>query len=134
MQQTTKYKLNLIEPSDPFLPDALNANTRQLEQVVSGHLNDMDQRVTVLESLKIAYGAYQGDNTYPRFIPLPFTPKMVIVTMALSTIHGAAAFTPQEGIEDNHALRVAEGGFQLLHYDAAHFNQKPHRYCYLALG
>ena len=31
MQHTDKYKLNIIETSDPFSPDALNANARTLE-------------------------------------------------------------------------------------------------------
>ena len=41
MQQTETYKLNLIESSDPFLPDALNENTRKIEEVVDG----LEQRV-----------------------------------------------------------------------------------------
>ena len=44
MQQTEKYKLNLIESSDPFLPDGLNQNTLKLEEVVSQHLEGMDRR------------------------------------------------------------------------------------------
>ena len=35
MQQTTKYKFNLIETSDPFGPEALNANTRAVENQLS---------------------------------------------------------------------------------------------------
>lgn len=31
MKQTTKYKLNLIEASDPFGPEALNQNTQAVE-------------------------------------------------------------------------------------------------------
>lgn len=60
MQQTTKYKLNLIERDDPFLPEGLNENTRKLEQVVSQHLEGMDQRVAVLEAHKVVMGTYQG--------------------------------------------------------------------------
>lgn len=37
MQQTVKHKLNLIESSDPFLPDALNANTRKGEAAMLAH-------------------------------------------------------------------------------------------------
>jgi len=91
MQQTEKYKLNLIEPSDPFLPDALNRNTQKVEDAMSAHEARMDgqaaaldQRVKVLEGHKIAYGTYKGyysqggDNT-PQFISLPFTPRVLLI-------------------------------------------------------
>ena len=32
MQQTTSRKLSIIESSDPFLPEALNDNTRKIER------------------------------------------------------------------------------------------------------
>lgn len=35
MQQTTKYKLNLIETSDPFSPAPLNENAQKLEGALS---------------------------------------------------------------------------------------------------
>ena len=35
MQHTDKYKLNLIETSDAFSPDALNENTRKVEDVLA---------------------------------------------------------------------------------------------------
>ena len=60
MQQTETYKLNLIESSDPFLPDALNENTQKLEEVVSEKLGEMDQRVTVLECHHFACGSYKA--------------------------------------------------------------------------
>ena len=37
MQHTEKYKLNLIEPSDPFLPDSLNQNTQKIEDAMAAH-------------------------------------------------------------------------------------------------
>lgn len=44
MQQTTKYKFNLIETSDTFSPDALNANARaaetELARVEAAHAAD----------------------------------------------------------------------------------------------
>ena len=62
MQQTETYKLNLIESSDPFLPDALNENTQKLEEVVSEKLGEMDARVTVLEGFKFACGSFRADR------------------------------------------------------------------------
>ena len=34
MQQTEKWKLNLIDRDDPFTPDALNENTKRMEAVI----------------------------------------------------------------------------------------------------
>ena len=48
MQQTETYKLNLIETSDPFSPQALNENTQKLEEVVSEKLEDAKDRCRFL--------------------------------------------------------------------------------------
>ena len=83
MQQTTKYKLNLIEPEDPFLPDALNANTQRLEDVLidrmEGSLDAMDQRVTVLEGHKFACGWCRGTGMQSTLnVDLGFRPSVVM--------------------------------------------------------
>lgn len=84
MQQTEKYKLNLIESSDTFLPDALNANTQKVEDVLAtemeGPVANLEARVTVLEAHKFVCGSYKGSAENPiQFIPLPFTPKAVLI-------------------------------------------------------
>lgn len=57
MQQTTKYKLNLIERDDAFSPDAQNQNTQKVKNALIAHkaaveevTDAIDQRVTVLEA------------------------------------------------------------------------------------
>ena len=82
MQQTEKYKLNLIEPTDPFLPDGLNQNTQKMEDAmiaheteVAGALSTMDQRVTVLEGFHFACGRARTN-----FIETGFMPRLVILT------------------------------------------------------
>ena len=63
MQQTEKYKLNLIERDDAFSPDALNQNTQKLENALAAHeaaveeaTDGLDARLQVFEAVKIATG------------------------------------------------------------------------------
>ena len=104
MQQTQKYKLNLIESSDPFMPEGLNQNTQKVEEVLAAQeaandqkvaavagqvtalgaasdqkLAEMNQRVTVLEGHRCFVGSYVGDGTNNRFINLGVTPLAVII-------------------------------------------------------
>ena len=110
MQQTKTYNLKLIETSDTFSPEALNANAEALET----HLARLDAadaaeqaarasadaaetarvdaqlaRVNAaLERLdaaaatipKFTCGTYGGNSTSGRKIELPFTPRMVYVS------------------------------------------------------
>ena len=108
MQQTEKYKLNLIESSDPFLPDALNANTQRLEEVVSGHLEDMDQRVTVLEAKQFAYGSFRVPSMGAATdVPLPFKPVAVLVVESEYN-----SWLSVQGAESGVGPHLQEHGFQ----------------------
>ena len=109
MQQTDKYKLNLIESSDPFLPDALNENTRKLEQAVSEHLEGMDQRVQFLEACHIYAGSHRNTSSSMDFISLPFTPYAIMIFFegkSFLTVSGP------DGIENSNLL-IAESGFRV---------------------
>lgn len=114
MQQTQKYKLNLIEPSDPFLPEALNANTQKVEDVLIGKMEgpmvELDQRVTALEAHKFYVGTYTGTGLElcPRFVDLGFTPIAVCVSASDSNGHAHWAF--RGSVNSN--VNVVEGGFQ----------------------
>ena len=118
MQHTEKYKLNLIEPSDPFLPDGLNENTRKLETVVSEPLEGMDARVTVLEAHKFACGTYLGtrkEGSEIQFVPLPFTPRAVLTHMSPGSYSfSSQAFTvASDHVPENAALILVENGFHV---------------------
>lgn len=82
MQQTQKYKLNLIESSDPFSPEGLNANTQKIEDVLmekmEGPMVGLDQRVTALEGHRLAVGFFSGSMDR-QFIEVGFRPKVVLV-------------------------------------------------------
>jgi hypothetical protein len=107
MQQTETYKLNLIESSDPFLPDALNENTRKIEEVVHEKLGEMDQRVTVLEGFKFASGFYTGTGG-AQTIELPFSPVAVLTLWAT---RGAPILAIKGSTAPERALRPVENGF-----------------------
>ncbi len=68
MQHTTKYQLNLIEPSDEFSPDPLNDNMNKVEELFAGQL-------------KFEAGSYTGNGRTSEDIRLEFgiRPFMVIV-------------------------------------------------------
>lgn len=135
MQQTKKYKLNLIEPSDPFLPDGLNANTQRIEDVLidrmEGSLDAMDARVTLLEAHKMAFGSYNGTwtPTYPyenltQFISIGFIPRFVMVwypTGATSNV--LIAYLPEMGSSYG-GIQSAEDGF----YVGGGANTNPHQF------
>ena len=92
MQQTQKYKLNLIEPSDPFLPEGLNQNTRKVEEVLSENLGSMQSAVDALtknlgthgHNARMRFGTYTGTGKYE---PLVLTFDFYPVFFVHSSIH-----------------------------------------------
>ena len=95
MQQTEKYKLNLIEPSDPFLPEGLNENTQKIEDVLvermEGPLGAMQNQVDAIaknlgaggKNCRIAWGSYTGTGQHgadhPNRLDLGFYPVFLLV-------------------------------------------------------
>ena len=133
MQQTETYKLNLIESSDPFLPDALNENTQKIEEVVSEKLGEMDQRVTVLEATKLVAGVFKSTNIPNDIIELGFTPEAVI----LSDAHGAnqVCFITKAGsYVGNGNVVVVENGFQLVNGGGTTAVNNGRPICFFAFG
>lgn len=113
MQQTKTNKFNLIEPSDAFLPAALNenmqkvetalANTqKQLSQQITSAEKQLDQRVAALEVHKLVIGTDKGSNR--GIVNLGFTPKVVL----LYGSHGV--YFTIEGYKMGD-VRIQEGGF-----------------------
>jgi len=135
MQQTEKYKLNLIESSDPFLPDALNRNTQKVEDAMSAHESkldgqtaDLDRRVTALEARQVFCGTYEGiadgrPELMEQFIYLGARPK------ACAAFHPSTApiFVAEGGASHSY-LRLADGGF----YVSGYLNNIQTGYCFLA--
>ncbi len=137
MQQTTSRKLSIIESSDPFLPEALNDNTRKIEAALDSHetrtqavTDALDQRVTVLEGRKMAWGVYTGDGVEGRIVPLPFTPKAVIIHDYGYNKLASMAVEGQESIY----VKVKPGGFQVVPVTNTNdsSNRKGTKYLYAA--
>ena len=110
MQQTETYKLNLIETSDPFSPQALNENTQKLEEVVSEKLEDMDRRIQVFEAQKIVVGSYTTSVGNNFFYDLGFHPKLVLISAAGSLTADQIMSSDSEHGEHNN-LKLTETGF-----------------------
>lgn len=131
MQQTEKYKLNLIETSDTFSPHPLNENAQKLETQLSAETAArtageaaLDQRVTTLEGHKISAGTYRGNapsgNNVWQSIPLGFTPIFVYI----QTIGGSVPTSVASGGRHNYLL-IEEGGFKAknsLNQDSSIYN------------
>ena len=56
MQQTETYKLNLVEPTDPFSPGPLNENAQKTEAALAA----LSARTVTLENCRIVVGQYTG--------------------------------------------------------------------------
>ena len=132
MQQTEKYKLNLIEAGDPFSPTPLNVNAQATEDGLAA----LDGRVAVLEAKKLVIGSFTGNGS-TQTIELGFTPFFVLVynfnvgsNHAFATPDRAASGTDNGYHRD--CLRVVEGGFFIRL--ASSMNTSGTSYNYLAIG
>ena len=126
MQQTNKYKLNLIEKDDTFSPDPLNDNMEKVEealeretaarqaadaaeaQALAGADSALDTRLQAIEAHKIVFGSANNTSTTAN---LGFTPLLLYVTGMNGAIWIHKNYHPYSG------LYIVEGGF---HHDGAY--------------
>lgn len=77
MQQTSQYKLNLIESGDTFSAAPLNENAEKLETTLAQHTSAIAARA------KCSMGTYTGTGTYgsgkKNTLTFQFEPKLVLV-------------------------------------------------------
>ena len=127
MQQTNKYKLNLIEKDDTFSPDPLNDNMEKVERALEREAAArqaadaaeaqaradadaaLDRRIQTIEAHKIVFGSAGNGSTTAN---LGFTPLLLYVTNGSGghlLIH--KDYHPYSG------LYIVEGGF---HHDGAY--------------
>ena len=127
MQQTNKYKLNLIEKDDTFSPDPLNDNMEKVEGALKAETGArqaadaaeaqtradadaaLDRRIQTIEAHKIVFGSANNTSTTAN---LGFTPLLLYVTNGNGghlLIH--KNYHPYSG------LYIVEGGF---HHDGAY--------------
>lgn len=126
MQQTNKYKLNLIEKDDTFSPDPLNDNMEKVEEALeretaarqaadaaeaqarAGADSALDRRIQTIEAHKIVFGSANNTSTTAN---LGFTPLLLYVTGMNGAIWIHKNYHPYSG------LYIVEGGF---HHDGAY--------------
>lgn len=108
MQQTEKYKLNLIESSDPFLPDALNQNTQKIEDAMTAHEEGIEQRLTAVESHKLLLSTYTGDSrsSGTQAIHIGFCPRFLMIWSNLGVW---PALLPELGSAGGYAVSLEDG-------------------------
>ena len=126
MQQTNKYKLNLIEKDDTFSPDPLNDNMEKVEGALMAETGArqaadaaeaqtradadaaLDRRIQTIEAHKIVFGSAGNGSTTAN---LGFTPLLLYVTGMNGAIWIHKDYHPYSG------LYIVEGGF---HHDGAY--------------
>lgn len=98
MQQTEKYKLNLIDPSDEFSPEPLNQNAETVEaqfQAREAAEKALDDKFTTADAAiqknlgsggsnaRIAWGSYEGSGQcgkdHPNRLEFDFKPCLLFV-------------------------------------------------------
>ena len=149
MQHTDKYKLNLIETSDAFSPDALNENTRKVEDVLAAQAaaeaaaretadGALDQRLTVLEGRRLVVGTYTGNgNTAGQIIDLGFTPAAVLLGKDGKGLYLLTPDNPGLYPMLPPYLQIVEGGFRVTYNQTSYadggWNLGNQKYYFIAL-
>lgn len=144
MQQTEKYQLNLIDPSDEFSPDPLNANARAVEAQLAALEADAAAIHADLGvhgyNCRMAYGTYTGQGNWgaehPNTFTFDFYPVCLIVADPASTavvfIRDCPSCTPR-------SLQVTvqwqENGLSwYTSYQDSQLSVNGRSYSYIALG
>lgn len=149
MQHTDKYKLNLIEISDAFSPDALNENTRKVEDVLAAQAaaeaaaretadGALDQRLTVLEGRRLVVGTYTGNgDKNGMHVELGFTPAAVLLGKDGNGLYLLTPDNPGLYPMVPPYLQIVECGFQVTYNQTSYadggWNLGNQKYYFIAL-
>lgn len=129
MQQTDKYKLNLIETGDPLSPAPLNENAEKTEAALEAHT----ARITALENCRIMVGQYCGTGGLEeQIIDLGERPVAVLAGFYTANIMYsmlAVGDAVLYGVKHK-ALKIVDNGFWVT--DVFNYPYKE-SYCYMAL-
>lgn len=136
MQQTETYKLNLIEPKDKFLPDALNENAQKLEAALSesdtrltAAAQGLDTRLKAIELHRIAIGTYKAAANLS--IEVGFKPLFVFIQSG--TFLSGILF-PEE-YKNTWKGTITKTGFQIKESNTNNdINNPNHSYSFVAFG
>ncbi len=90
MQQTETYQLNLIDPSDDFSPEPLNANARAIETKLSAVEKGLDSVEDNLSAIgtpaQIRSGTVQGNGSSVTLNLEKFKPMVVFLGLQNSSV------------------------------------------------
>lgn len=149
MQQSTTYKLNLIETSDTFSPAPLNENAQKVEDALAGEeaartaadaagtaaRAALDARITTLEGKTIAVGSYVGqyfaDEYNIHAVQLPFTPSCVFIQVSNGQFY---AFSQQYPLKNLSSIagKIVTNGFQVQNTGGINLNHREMTYTFIA--
>ena len=121
MQQTEKYKLNLIESSDPFLPDGLNQNTQKIETAMAAHEAKLDGQISAIvqnlgihgHNARIAWGSYTGTGISGQDKPSVFSFGFAPVVMWVNDLYLCKGV---EKVASYYTAMASDSTAKLTHY------------------
>ncbi|MCI8699145.1 MAG: hypothetical protein HFF29_08595 [Oscillospiraceae bacterium] len=116
MQQTNKYKLNLIEKTDTFSPDPLNDNMEKVERALEAETAGrsaadaaLDRRLQVFEAHHVAVGTYTPQKDKVTNVDIGFSPSMILIH-ALGTTDTCGVLMAGH---DHPNGKITSNGFQI---------------------
>ena len=90
MKQTTQYKLNLFEGSDPFRAGTVNENTQKLEAALQGVKESLETLIGT--KAKFQTGSYTGTGSGGMTLTFETIPKILFIVLGEAS--GSAQYGP----------------------------------------
>ena len=155
MQRTTTYKLPQWEKSDRIVMEDFNDQAAKLEAALTAHSTAIAAKAdqTAVNSLQtqvsakceVVFGAYTGDGSASRTVPLGFTPKAVYVCTrggvagtSSGSYHSYGGLVLPghsvmvDGMSGQTTLAVTTGGFRVYYGTYQETNISGYVYHYMA--
>ena len=146
MQQTTRYKFNIIETSDAFGPEALNANTKAVEAELAA-LEAADAALLTAmgthgHTCRIATGSYTGTGGYgsgsKKTLSFDFKPLAVFVSFGTRYLLLVRPIGHAYPDHDGYYVDITWGDRSVSWYSTfsadTHMNKSNTQYQYFAIG
>ena len=142
MNQTPNYQLNQWDKTDRIRMEDFNADNAKIEAALAAAVAAAtaanDAATAAQNAVRVATGSYTGDGQANRVIPLPFTPKVLIVlgyygtsysdsVISFVTAEGEYSFTPTSGSFTNQ-IKLSETGFYATVLNWHNVNGRTERY------
>ena len=122
MRQTTKYKLNLIESTDTFGPEALNQNAETTERELAALAALAAANQAAAAALPYAVGSYASLRDTDITVTLGFRPSFLIITAQSVTgnpIYPGSQVAVTNGSYLTELIEFTDTGFIIKGYSGA---------------